>query len=153
VRKLLDFDVNVNLGVTAMSHDFGNTALHALVSDIHAGSESTAQLEIVSMLVEHPSTDLCDYNGLGKTPYMSVSTKHQKLLQALRPEVKWANIELILEVNEVNENRDALAQALADLAQKVSDLRLPDLLFCEHEGPGEELQRRRHIDTSLPDPM
>jgi hypothetical protein len=142
VRKLLDFDVNVNLGVTAMSRDFGNTALHALVSDVRAGSESTAQLEIVSMLVEHPSTNLCVYNGLGKTPYMSVSTKHQKLLQALRPEVEWANIELILEVNE---NRDALAQALADLAQKVPDIRLADLLFCEHEGPGEELQRRRHM--------
>ena len=86
--------------------------------------------------------DLCIYNGLGKTPYMSVSTKHQKLLQALRPQVMWANIELVLEGNEI---RDTLAQALADLASKIPDLRLPDLLFCEHEGPGEELARRRSM--------
>ena len=99
MKKLLDFDVNVNLGVTAMSHDFGNTALHTLVSDVRAGSETKAQLEIVSMLVAHPSMDLCVYNGLGKTPYMSVSTKHQKLLQALRPRaVKWVDVEAILKV-------------------------------------------------------
>ena len=143
MRKLLDFDVNVNLGVTAMSHDFGNTALHALVSDIHAGSESTAQLEIVSMLVEHPSTNLCVYNGLGKTPYMSVSTKHQKLLQALRPRaVKWVDVEAILKARS---DVDGLGHVLAELAPNVSDIRLPDLLFCEHEGPGEELDRRRHM--------
>lgn len=140
VRRLLELDANVNLGVSAMSRDNGNTPLHMLVSGIRAGQESQAQLQIVSMLLAHPSTDLCMFNGLGKTPYMSVAFKHKKLLQLLRPAVPWTAIEAVLEMNV---NRDALCQALADLVPKVSDLRLPDMLFCEHEGAEEELRRRR----------
>ena len=55
---------------------------------------------------------------------MSVPAKHQKLVRALRPAVAWADIELVLEVNN---NLDSLAPALAELVEKVSDLRLPDL--------------------------
>ena len=36
-----------------------------------------------------------------------------------------------------------LASALAMIEPKVELLRLPDLLFCAHEGPPEELARRR----------
>ena len=140
VEQLLRYDVNANLQITAMGEDYGNTALHSLVSGVRAGTQSEMQLEIVEMLLAHPSTDPCVYNGLGHTPYMAVAAKHKKLVTLLRPRVTWANIELVLEVND---NLDALAPALVALVEKVADLRLPDLLFCEHEGPEEELLRRR----------
>eukprot|EP00618_Florenciella_parvula_P016977 CAMPEP_0119473200 /NCGR_PEP_ID=MMETSP1344-20130328/4942_1 /TAXON_ID=236787 /ORGANISM="Florenciella parvula, Strain CCMP2471" /LENGTH=2127 /DNA_ID=CAMNT_0007506261 /DNA_START=134 /DNA_END=6517 /DNA_ORIENTATION=- len=142
VAQLLELGANTNLQVTAMGNDYGNTALHALVTDLRAGEQSPAQLRILRMLLAHPPTDAAIYNGLGKTPYMSVSAKHQKLVRVLRPTVAWADIELVLEVND---NLDSLAPALAELVEKVSDLRLSDLLFCQHEGPEEELKRRRKM--------
>ena len=141
VEQLIAYDVKVNLQVTAMGEDYGNTALHTLVSGFRAGDESIPQLEILEMLLAHPSTDPCVYNGLGFTPYMAVAAKHEKLLKLLRPKVTWADIEAV--IGTADADLDTLAAALADLVNKAADLRLPDLLFCEHEGPEEELQRRR----------
>ena len=125
-----------------MGADFGNTALHSLVSGIHAGHETSAQLQIVAMILCHPTTDACIYNGLGATPYMSVSSLHHKLAQVLHPTVTWTKIELVLEVHD---DLDTLALALADLVDKVADLRLPDLLFSKNDAPERELERRRLI--------
>ena len=142
VKRLLELGVNTNLQVTAMGNDYGNTALHALVSDHRAVEQSSPQLEILDMILTHPSTDAAIHNGLGKTPYMSVSASHPKLVGALRPAVAWAEIELVLEGNN---NLDGLALALGELVEKVTDLRLPDLLFCQHEGTAEELDSRRKM--------
>ena len=141
VEQLIAYDVKVNLQVTAMGEDYGNTALHTLVSGFCAGDESIPPLAILEMLLAHPSTDPCVYNGLGLTPYMAVAAKHEKLLKLLRPKVTWADIEAA--IGTADADLDTLAAALADLVDKAADLRLPDLLFCEHEGPEEELQRRR----------
>ena len=39
VARLLELYVNVNLQVTAMGDDYGNTALHTLASGLHAGED------------------------------------------------------------------------------------------------------------------
>ena len=64
-KQLAELGANVNLQVTAMGKDYGNTVLHELVSDLHASDESNKQLQIIAMLLTHPSTDSAIYNGLG----------------------------------------------------------------------------------------
>ena len=141
VERLLELNANANLQVTSMGNDYGNSVLHVLVGDIRAGEQTEKQLQIISRLLAHPYTNPCVYNGLGKTAYMLVSPKHAKLVAALRPRaVTWTALESVLEVRS---DVDGLGRALVELAPNVNDLRLPDMLFCEHEGPEEELVRRR----------
>ena len=45
VERLLEYNVNVNLQVTAMGDDYGNTALHNAVTGLHAGKQSEAQIQ------------------------------------------------------------------------------------------------------------
>ena len=63
-KLLLECKVDTGVQVSAMGNDFGNTALHVLVSNVQ--TESDASLRIVAMLLAHPETDPCVYNGLGK---------------------------------------------------------------------------------------
>ena len=62
-KLLLEYKVDTGVQVSAMGNDFGNTALHVLVSNVQ--TESDASLRIVGMLLAHPETDPCIYNGLG----------------------------------------------------------------------------------------
>ena len=75
-----------------------------------------------------------------RTPYAACSSKYEKLLSALRPAVTWNAIESALSEAA---DLDGLVPALASLSPNPEHLRLPDLLFCEHEGAEEVLAGRR----------
>ena len=54
-KLLLEYKVDTGVQVSAMGNDFGDTALHVLVSNVQ--TESNALLRIVCMLLAHPETD------------------------------------------------------------------------------------------------
>jgi hypothetical protein len=107
--------------------DHGRTALHL-----------SKDSSFVGRLLNHPLINPCLYNEDGQTPYMAAHGKDR--VDLLRPHIPFEAIEIALK----QASPGLQAAALHGLCTSgVLELRLPDLLFCCHEGGAPELARRR----------
>ena len=119
---------------------YGNTVLHrSLIKKDGPGSTDEEERSPISaLLLSSPCTDPCVYNYKDKTAYMCSSSAES--IAALRPPVRraFATIESSLANRAVSERAVALCQ-LVPRGMELVALRLPDLLFCTHEGDADEL--------------
>lgn len=117
----------------------GHTALH---NCLDGWNNLEAEVRpVVTRLLDDPRTDPCLYSEYGTTPYMMV--KEKKRVELMRPKINFQAVEAKLK--EATEPGQAAAhlRSLIPSGGQLHALRIPDLLFCEHEGDHEELKRRR----------
>ena len=118
----------------------GESALHSVINNGFINRESEMR-PVIALLLTNPDLNPCLYNNCGNTPYMSV--KKPQNVAMLVPKLAWETIELALSQVVVGGEAASALTKLVSQNMKLLELRIPDLLFCQHEGDEVELARRR----------